>query len=371
MENSILLVDDNPGILKSYGGSITDEIEDVRLFFANNENEAIRHINNQQQSFDVIVTDLMMNEPTGGIRVLNEAKKKDPLTLVIIITAFPNKLDRQGAFKLGAFDCLVKSTAGVKTVDELIYKIKNAIFARNSFKELLQSKERIDSFEKYFDPSVFEKIRNNPDLLAPKNRTVTLVFWDLRGFSSFSEKLKTNTDIVAGFLRDFYEVSSKVIFNNKGVLDKFIGDGVFALFGAFNENEAEVSLFADAALNAALELRKEFRTVYKKWEQKWRLVAAETIEFGLACGIHTGEAIIGNLGTEWREQFTAIGAHVNLASRIENTAKIGEIRVSSTTRYRATDSFNFKKIDTLSNIKNIHGTFNIFELDESSNELID
>ncbi|MCG3167080.1 MAG: Adenylate cyclase 2 [Bacteroidia bacterium] len=360
---TILIVDDNPGNLKAYKNAISDEFQDSNIITASNEEEAIKIIN-ESVTLDVVVTDLMMKSETAGIDVLNAVQKRDPLIMVIIITAYEKILDRNDAFKKGAFDCLEKSSVGGPTINELIYKIKSAIFTRSVALESFESRRKIDSFKKYFDPGVFDKIKQNPELLTPKNRIVTIVFWDIRGFSSLSEILKADTSLIAGFLKEYLEASSKIIFSKQGVLDKFIGDGVMALFGAFDEKGENEEKNAIAAIEAAVALRREFNVILLKWEKIWQRVTADNIDIGLGCGIHTGEVLVGNLGTDNRDHFTAIGPHINLAARIESTAQKEEIRFSVTTKSRIDDHFRCTKIDTLKDVKNIKGSFDIFRINE-------
>ena len=90
----------------------------------------------------------------------------------------------------------------------------------------------------------------------------------------------------------------------------------------------------------------------------------------MACGIHTGEALVGNVGTDFRYQFTALGAHVNFASRIEARAKAGQILVPQLTKARIKEKAKLKPAGEINDIKNIQGTFNLFSvLDTAQLEL--
>jgi class 3 adenylate cyclase/CheY-like chemotaxis protein len=361
MASNILIVDDKEYNRKSYKLALEDAGLATNIFLASDENEAKKLICSQEQ-IDVIITDLMMLTETGGIEVLIAAKNQDPLIMVIIVTAYEKKLDRYKAFELGAFDCLEKGTPGVKTEQELVFKTRNALRFRETALNLIQSQKKLDFLKRYFDPRVYETIENNPDVLNPKNRTVTVVFWDIRGFSLLSEILKAHPSLIAGFLKEYLEAASNIIFKHQGVVDKFIGDGVMAIFGAFNGKDKEGKEDAVAAVKASLDLRNEFDVIYSKWIKDWRLYTPQAIDIGLGCGIHTGEALVGNMGTELRDHFTAVGSHVNFAARIEGRSEKGQIRVSSSTKPRIENFFNVKLVDTLTDIKNIPGTFEIFEI---------
>jgi class 3 adenylate cyclase/CheY-like chemotaxis protein len=358
--SKILIVDDKQYNLDAFKLALEDSGMDIEIFMANNEHEAGSVI--LKNDLDLIISDLIMLSESSGMDVLKNAKEKDPLTMVIIVTAYEKKLDRYKAFELGAFDCIEKGTPGVKTEQELVYKTKNALRFRETALGFLNSQRKIDFLKRYFDPKVFSTIEMRPELLLPKNRIVTLVFWDIRGFSLLSEILKPHPNLVAGFLKEYFEMASRVIFKHQGVLDKFIGDGVMAIFGALNGKDPEGKQDAIAAVSAAKEVRKEFESVYKKWLSEWTLYSPQAIDIGLGCGIHTGEALVGNMGTELRDHFTAVGSNVNFASRIESKSVKGQIRLSSSTKVRVEGQFATQIVDTLTDIKNIPGKFEIFEV---------
>ena len=187
---------------------------------------------------------------------------------------------------------------------------------------------------------------------------MTVVFWDIRGFSYLCEILKGHPTLIAGFLQEYCGVAARAVFSHGGVLDKFIGDGVMALFGVLGQEQAG----AIAAVGAALELRDEFDEVQARWMQQWQLYTPQEIVIGLGCGIHTGEALVGNVGTEMRDQFTALGPHVNFAARIEARSQGGQILVSQSTEARVKLVVETSVSGKIDDIKNIPGVFKLFEV---------
>lgn len=360
---NILIVDDREDILKSYKLGLTDAKLGWNIFTAKNENEAETVV--KEKPIDVVITDLVMLTEHSGIDVLRFVKEKEPLTMVIIVTAFDKKLDRYEAFELGAFDCIARNTPGVKTIDEIIVKTKTAL----QFKELaiteIENQRKVTFMKRYFDPKVFGIIEEKPDLLNIGIRNVTIVFWDIRGFSRLCESLKEHSTLISDFLKEYFQVSSEVIFKHGGVLDKFIGDGVMALFGAFNSKENHGKNDAANAVMSAIEIKKRFKKILDKWMEEWQLYTPHKIDIGLGIGIHSGEALVGNVGTEIRDQFTALGSHVNFAQRIESRAGKGQILVSTTTKARISRKFSLKKIETINDVKNIPGEFDIFKVIKS------
>lgn len=357
---TVLLVEDNANELKAYQLHIQDSGVGWKLLTATNEHEAAKII--QEQQIDAVVTDLLMINEESGLQVLRAAKAKDPFLMVLLVTAHGEKLDRYQAFEVGAFDCIPKSAPGVKTAQEILIKTQTAIRFRELALAEIENQRKVDFLRRYFDPKVFTLIEKKPELLTIQTRLVTIVFWDIRGFSRLCEILKAHPTLIAGFLREYCAVASQVIFRNHGVLDKFIGDGVMAVFGAVNGRDAEGKADAQNAVKAAIEFRDAYAQVQKKWLEQWILYTPQQIDIGLGCGIHTGESLVGNVGTEQRDQYTVLGPHVNFASRIEGRAARGQILCSTSTCARLGEGFETRSVEVVKDVKNIAGEFEIFEV---------
>jgi adenylate cyclase len=188
---------------------------------------------------------------------------------------------------------------------------------------------------------------------------LTVVFWDIKGFSNLCEILKTHSTLLVPFLREFFEMAREIIFEYGGVSDKYMGDGVMALFG-FESKAEECTGNAIRAVAAALELNEHFNDLQAKWIDIWEKHVPHKITIGLKCGINTGYTIIGNIGTKRKAQFTAVGTTVNIASRLADMCDSGQIIVSATTKSKISNRFELKSLGTLTDLKNIHGRFEIF-----------
>jgi adenylate cyclase len=209
---------------------------------------------------------------------------------------------------------------------------------------------------------VFGVIEKSPELLAVRNDTLTICFWDIRGFSKLCESLKAHPTLIAGFLKEYFQIAAEVIFERHGVLDKYIGDGVMGLFGALNHKNDEGRQDSVHAVGAAIELRRRFNSLLAKWTEQWMLYTAQKIDIGLGCGIHTGEVLVGNVGTDLRDQYTALGPNVNFTQRIESRSEKGQILVSTPTQARVKDHFELQEIAVINDVKNIPGDFKIFSV---------
>jgi class 3 adenylate cyclase len=195
-----------------------------------------------------------------------------------------------------------------------------------------------------------------------EERTVllTVVFWDIRGFSNLCNILNTDSTSLVLFLKEFFDMTSEIIFEYAGVSDKYMGDRVMALFGSQSKAKDCSTENAICAVQAALKLRERFKDLQTKWIDIWEKHIPHKITIGLKCGINTGYAIVGNIGTKKRAQFTALGTTVNIASRLADICNSQQIIVSTTTKSKISNQFELKSLGTLTDLKNIHGQFEIF-----------
>jgi adenylate cyclase len=164
---------------------------------------------------------------------------------------------------------------------------------------------------KYVSPSLVETIMSDFDWasLRAEKKTLTVLFSDVRGFTTFSEQFPPET--VVATLNELLNMMVSVIFRRQGTLDKFVGDCVMAFWGAplVQPNHAEL------ACRAALEMIEGLEKLNQKWQSEGR----PTLKIGV--GINTGEMLFGNIGSEQRMDFTVIGDSVNLGSRLESSTK--------------------------------------------------
>ena len=142
-----------------------------------------------------------------------------------------------------------------------------------------------------------------------KRAELTILFSDIRGFTTLSEKLAP--DAVVKLLNDYLEAMTEIIFKHGGTVDKFEGDAIIAFWGAPQSNARH----APAALAAALAMRQELARLKAKWN------SGITEKFEIGIGLNTGEVFVGLIGSQRRVNYTVIGDHVNLAARIQDLTK--------------------------------------------------
>ena len=176
-----------------------------------------------------------------------------------------------------------------------------------------------------------------------------MLFADIRGFTSISEN--ENPEKVVGLLNHYFTAMTEIIFEHGGTLDKYIGDGMMALFGAPTATPDD----ARNALTAAVAMQKRLITL------KGELAEQGFDRIAIGIGLHTGVATIGYIGSERRSEYTAIGDTVNLASRLESNTIGGQILISEATAMAAGNIFPMVKREPLT-VKNRKQAVDLFEV---------
>jgi len=194
-----------------------------------------------------------------------------------------------------------------------------------------------NAFSHYVSPVVVEQMVKNPDRLSltGENREVTILFADIRGFTSLSEKL--SPERVARLLRVYFTPMTAMIIKNRGTLDKFIGDAVMAFWNAPVETPAHQEL----ALQAALDMLAELDRLNPELQKDFGL------QLTIGIGLHCGRVSVGNMGTEDLFNYTIVGDSVNLASRLEGLSKVYGLPLilSETVRQVSAGAFVFLEVD--------------------------
>ena len=208
---------------------------------------------------------------------------------------------------------------------------------RSLFEE--KEKRRVRSaFGQYLSPEVIRRLLVNPRLVEPKKTDITVMFSDIRGFTTISEKLDAQD--LALFLNEYLSDMTSLVFEHQGTLDKYIGDAVMAFWGAPFEEPGH----ATRGCNTGLKMMDRVREMQKKWEAEGK----PHLDIGI--GLNTGVASVGNMGSSLRYGYTALGDTVNLSSRLEGLNKdYGTHILVTEPTYRAAkeDGFVFRDLDLI------------------------
>jgi adenylate cyclase len=193
-------------------------------------------------------------------------------------------------------------TFGAAYISEVVFRY---------FTEEREKRHIRGMFQKYVSPEVVDTLINDPAglRLGGEKRHLSVLFSDIRGFTSISEKLPPEE--ILNQLNQYLSAMTAVVMRNGGMLDKYVGDAIMAVFGA----PLELGNHALLACKTALEMMEELRSLQRIWETESKPI----LDIGI--GINTGEMVIGNVGSPKRMDYTVIGDNVNLASRLEGTNK--------------------------------------------------
>jgi adenylate cyclase len=214
-----------------------------------------------------------------------------------------------------------------------------ALFAGTAYRYFVEDAEKRKVsrlFGRYVSRDVYKQLMAHPGLaeLGGGRREMTVLFSDLRGFTSITEKGEPE-DLVEQ-LNEYFTKMVDIVFRNGGTVDKFVGDMVMALFGAPVDDVSH----ADAAVTTAVEMVRELGELNRRWAGEGR------VQLDIGIGVNSGDMIAGNIGSSQIMSYTVIGDNVNLGSRLESLNKDYKTRIimSEATRARLTRRYDVRPL---------------------------
>src|SRR6476620_5552135 len=208
------------------------------------------------------------------------------------------------------------------------------------------------NYGRFLPEYVVKQMLEKPDSfkLGGVSQTITILFADIRGFTRISEHAAPEK--IVNLLNRYFSAMTDIIFAHGGTLDKYLGDGLMALFGAPTTTPDDAS----NALNAAVAMQRRMLGINRELRDEG------LPEIGVGMGLHTGEVIVGYVGSERRSEYTAIGDTVNTSSRLESNARGGEILISDATAKAAHSRYKLKPREAIM-VKNRQQPVNLWEVD--------
>jgi len=208
------------------------------------------------------------------------------------------------------------------------------------------------NYSRFLPEYVVKQMLENPDSfkLGGVSQTITILFADIRGFTRISEHAPPEK--IVSLLNRYFSAMTDIIFAHGGTLDKYLGDGLMALFGAPTATPDDAS----NALNAAVAMQRRLLGINRELRDEG------FAEIGVGMGLHTGEVVVGYIGSERRSEYTAIGDTVNTSSRLESNAQGGEILISDATAKAARSRYTLKPREAIM-VKNRQQPVMLWEVD--------
>jgi adenylate cyclase len=237
---------------------------------------------------------------------------------VIIVTALDSEEEKLKAIEAGADDFITKPYNAIV----LLTRVRSLLRIKRLHDEL-ESRNRLlrQVLDRYVAEDVADVILTDPERylkLGGEIRPVTVLFADIRGFTHFTER-HSGPEVVETLNRIFPALS-QVVFSHRGTFDKYLGDGLMAFYGAPLAGEDD----AQRAVESAIEMQRVFRALREEGGESMA-------DLGLGVGLHSGEAIVGNIGSEKVMDYTVVGDTVNVAKRLQEMARGGDVVMSEET----------------------------------------
>jgi len=306
MELGILVIDDEDGIRRSLTRILREDGYSVSV--ASNGEEALGLIRANPNSYDIVICDLLM-PGIDGITTIEEINKLHREVTKIILTGYGTLESSIKAIEAGIDGFITKPFEN----RELKWKVRECYLKRK--------------MKQFISDDIFTELLKEPDHLLPRLSYITILFSDIRGFTRLSSQVPP--DELASLLNnDYFHPMCDIIINHRGMIDKYIGDSIMALFGAPVEDESH----AENAVNCAIEMVRRIKDINGS--------------LGMGIGISTGRVVTGIFGSVSKKEYTALGMPVNVAARLQKLAGPGDIIISETTKSKLNGSTSFRKWGT-------------------------
>ena len=339
---------------------VVDDEEDLEILFRQKYRQKIRSgeyemlfaLNGQQAldilkdhgDVDMILSDINM-PVMDGLTLLSNTKEKNPLLKTIIISAYGDMENIRKAMNLGAFDFVTKPV----DFQDLEITMEKTLGYINQLKSTLQALRENNILKMYVDETVLNFMGGKEiETALMENNTIeaTVAFIDLVGFTKISENEDPNT--VVGLLNEFFDLMVKEIIEEKGSVDKFIGDAVMAVF----QGPSHLS----RAVKACIAIRDKMDAIPEYSENSH-------FKPQVSIGINSGEMVSGNIGSKSlkRLDYTVVGDTVNVASRLQNAASGSQILVLDRCAEALGDGFKVNEVGELK-LKNKSNPVKVFEV---------
>jgi adenylate cyclase len=276
-----------------------------------------------------------------GLLVIAFAPLFGPITLVALGAAFATALIGTSVYFYAQHRLLIDFTYPLMSTTSIYLTLIFASFVR----EQAQRRQIRSAFGQYLSPALVEQLAQSPEklVLGGEEREMTIMFSDMRGFTSISETYKNDPQGLTALMNRFLTPLTNAILNRKGTIDKYMGDAIMAFWNApLDDKDHELN-----ACEAALDMLERVDELNQAREQEAKEEGRPFIPLNAGIGLNTGTCVVGNMGSDQRFDYSVFGDSVNLASRLEGQSKeYGfPIIVGSRTALAVKDRFAILELD--------------------------
>jgi adenylate cyclase len=276
-----------------------------------------------------------------GLLVIAFAPLFGPVTLVALGAAFATALIGMSAYFYTQHKLLIDFTYPLMSTTSIYLTLIFSSFVR----EQAQRRQIRSAFGQYLSPALVEQLAQSPEklVLGGEEREMTIMFSDMRGFTSISETYKNDPQGLTALMNRFLTPLTNAILSRKGTIDKYMGDAIMAFWNApLDDKDHELN-----ACEAALDMLERVDELNQAREQEAKQEGRPFIPLNAGIGLNTGTCVVGNMGSDQRFDYSVFGDSVNLASRLEGQSKeYGfPIIVGSRTALAVKDRFAILELD--------------------------
>ncbi len=295
--NGLLIVDDEEGVRRALQKALSKE--NYQIYQAGDGHEAIGVVRDKPDEIAIVISDFKM-PGLDGLQTLATIGAINPDITRIMLTGYATLESAIAATNEGIDGFLTKPFDNM----ELRAKVRE-YFIRKRLKQFVSAQ-------------VLRELQSDPGQLQPRKQVATLLFSDIRGFTTMTER--RDPQEWAAFLSvNYFSPMGEIIFQNNGTLDKHIGDSIMAIYGAPIIGQDDVL----RAVRTAVEMRDRMIQI--------NAALVESRRLPVAFGIDTGEVMVGMFGSARKREYTALGHPVNRASHVQQVARAGQILITPET----------------------------------------
>ncbi|KAF0132051.1 MAG: adenylate/guanylate cyclase [Bacteroidetes bacterium] len=341
----ILVVDDESDLEILIKQKFRQKIrqQEYEFIFASNGKQALELVK-QNDDIDLVLSDINM-PVMDGLTLLSKLSEQNSLLKSVIISAYGDMENIRTAMNRGAFDFITKPV----NFRDLEITIEKTMHYVKQIRDTLQAIKENNILRMYVDETVLNFMGSREfesSLLENETIEATVAFIDICGFTAISE---TETpDKVVKLLNDYFDIMVKEIIQEKGIVDKFIGDAIMAVFkGPFH---------LDRAIDACLSIRKTI-------DELPPFDGVSGYKPHVSIGINSGEMVTGNIGSSTlrRLDYTVIGDAVNVAARLQGAAGVSQILITESSYKLINESFVCEKVGEM-NFKNKESAITVYQV---------